>query len=164
MKAMDIYLWRHGQAEGQALSGRDADRRLVLQGVAEVRNVAQTVLSRGSAPQKIFTSPYRRAIETAQILHDILKCAKGVDLMEELASGAFFENVYKALESKGALSQSIILVGHMPDLGNIAENLLKDSQERITLSTGAVVKIKMDRFKRESGKFDWMISPTDLKY
>src|ERR1700679_3637531 len=64
---MEIYLLRHGIAEAQAPTGKDADRRLTDGGRRKLRTVLASAQAAGVSPSIVLTSPYRRALETAEI-------------------------------------------------------------------------------------------------
>src|SRR6266404_3492986 len=64
---MELYLLRHGIAEDEAASGRDADRRLTGEGREKLRRVLERAHSAGVRPSLILSSPLRRALETAEI-------------------------------------------------------------------------------------------------
>lgn len=159
---MDIYLWRHGKAEDRSPTGRDSDRRLVPIGERQTRKVAEALLSRGDQPQKIFTSPYSRAYATAEAIQDVLRCPGGVEVLDELASGTSPSIILDALRSRKNLPPSIILVGHMPDLGITARDLMGPKQESVSLGTSTVVKISLDVLKSGAGTLRWILSPADL--
>ena len=64
---MEIYLLRHGIAEDRSSTGRDSDRRLTDEGRAKLRRVLERVHQAGVRPSLILSSPYKRALETAEI-------------------------------------------------------------------------------------------------
>jgi len=64
---MELYLLRHAIAEENSPSGRDADRRLTDEGRDKLRRVLKRASSAGVEPSLILSSPYKRALETAEI-------------------------------------------------------------------------------------------------
>ena len=65
-----IYVIRHGQTAGNrahALQGR-SDQPLNDTGVAQARAAAERLSERGVSFSRVFSSPLRRAIQTAQIM------------------------------------------------------------------------------------------------
>ena len=73
--SMEIYLLRHGIAEDRSTTGRDPDRRLTDEGRAKLRRVLERAHQAGVRPSLILSSPYRRALETAEIMAAKLKPA-----------------------------------------------------------------------------------------
>lgn len=69
---------RHGQSEFNVVygaTGRDPgieDPALTELGRAQIRNSAEALADRGTVADHIVSSPYRRALETAHILADVL--------------------------------------------------------------------------------------------
>ena len=65
--SVELYLLRHGIAKDRSASGRDADRRLTDEGRTKLRRVLERAHAAGVVPSLILSSPYRRALETAEI-------------------------------------------------------------------------------------------------
>lgn len=120
---MELVLVRHGIAED--LGGpvvRDRDRRLTEQGVQRTRQAAGGLREIGCAPEVILTSPYVRARETADVLAAVLRPPGGVEIVEALAAGAGSREVVRVAGERPELE--VMLVGHMPDMAEIAGLLL----------------------------------------
>lgn len=106
---MRIYILRHGQAEPRSSS--DAERALTEAGKQEARSVAEQLRGRGEIIQRVFTSPYRRARETATIVADALKLT---DLSIEPTITPD-ESPRQAVElCRLHLGQNLLFVSHMP--------------------------------------------------
>jgi len=58
---MQVYLLRHGIAEGKSAKGGDAARELTAEGRAELKHVLKAAAKAGVKPALILTSPYVRA-------------------------------------------------------------------------------------------------------
>ena len=69
---MKIYILRHGIAEDAQGSQPDSERALTPEGKKKLRSVLRAAHAAGVAPSIILTSPYRRAIQTAQIAAEVL--------------------------------------------------------------------------------------------
>lgn len=67
MDSVQLYLARHGQAEGRSASGRDFDRELTAKGREQVRRNAHRLRQLGAIPSIVLSSPLLRALETARI-------------------------------------------------------------------------------------------------
>jgi phosphohistidine phosphatase len=70
---MEIYLLRHGAAERQAASGKDSDRQLTVDGRLILRRVVKQAYVTGLRPSLILSSPYVRAVQTAQVAARLLQ-------------------------------------------------------------------------------------------
>ena len=116
---MLLYLLRHAEAADRAPS--DAARELTALGIEQAQTVGTFCKRRGLKPNLILTSPFKRAVQTAQVVAAPL----GLTAQNAtfLASGMDPEN---ALMELGAYKQfaSLLMVGHQPDLGRLAATLL----------------------------------------
>src|SRR3989338_3064749 len=147
---MKIYLWRHGKAETNSESGKDEDRVLAPEGRNEVIEVADYCFGvKGQdKPEKIFSSPFLRAKESAQMIQGFLGCEKGLELMPELICGTAFPALISALSERAADLGSCAIVGHVPDLESLAYGLLDgDQSKEIRLKTGGLVLIEAAQLK-----------------
>ena len=64
---MELYLFRHGIAEEAGPGHPDPKRALTDEGRKKVAEVVKAVRRAGVEPSLIVSSPYVRAVETAQI-------------------------------------------------------------------------------------------------
>ena len=69
---MEIYILRHGIAEDGQAGQPDSERALTPDGRKKLRTVLRVAANAGVAPSLILTSPYKRALQTAQIAAEIL--------------------------------------------------------------------------------------------
>lgn len=114
-------LLRHGEAVA-AGEGGDAARRLSDAGREAVAWVAAEFVRRGWRPTVLFSSPLRRAVETASILAGALGPGVVVDTLEQLEPERDPEEVVAALTARG-VSGHVVLIGHQPLLGWLADHL-----------------------------------------
>src|SRR5579872_1339557 len=64
---MEIYLFRHGHAEDAKAGRPDSGRALTDEGRKKAAEVVKSARRAGVAPSLIVSSPYLRAVETAEI-------------------------------------------------------------------------------------------------
>ena len=122
---MQLYFLRHGSAvEPERWRGAEAERPLTDEGRAEMRRVARGLKWLGMAPDAILTSPYTRARETAEMVGAALRVA--VTPVEALAPGCDLDGLAAALgtASGSGLPDSVLLVGHEPDLSTLVGLLI----------------------------------------
>ncbi len=125
---MDLILWRHAEAEDGL---PDLARRLTPRGHKHAERVAQWLLQRLPAKFAVLASPAERTQQTAHALGVPVKTVRA------LAPGASVAQILNAAEwpdRKGA----VIVVGHQPDLGQVAAYLLSDSEGDWTLKKGGL--------------------------
>ena len=109
----ELVLLRHGIAEPR-IGGQDhPDRGLSSEGRDRTEAVVAALVQRGLQLDLLVSSPFRRALETAQIA---LKAglAPLLDINPNLRPGDDAGSLVKGLSGR------VGLVGHEPDLGNLA--------------------------------------------
>src|SRR4051812_12913332 len=122
---MRIYLLRHGEALSKAdpAIGSDADRPLVDEGIKRTRQSAEGLKNMGITFDAVFTSPWLRARQTAEVACDVLQDGDRLQVMDELAGDRTIEAVMNALVKHSQL-ENVMLVGHNPLLSDLASYLL----------------------------------------
>ncbi|CAN5925141.1 histidine phosphatase family protein [soil metagenome] len=133
---MKLYVMRHGPAEDDAPTGRDADRVLSPAGRERVRLVAEALEQEGEYPFAILSSPLARSLETAEIVADVTHLARraresdkaqlsgatgGVEIRRELGMGT--EKLPLLAELVRAGRKRVMIVGHEPDLSMLVASL-----------------------------------------
>ncbi len=118
---------RHGPAEDDSATGRDADRALTPKGRDRVRAVAAKLLADGEVPSLIITSPLVRANETARIVREACRLEAPLELRDELAGNGVAKEVALVTELVHGPTRrsdpSVMLVGHQPDLSELVIEL-----------------------------------------
>lgn len=152
---MKLYLVRHAEAIERSARMPDASRHLTTKGRLAFRKIARRVRKAGITPDVIFTSPLLRAVQTAEILAERVKCQGDVFVAEELSPG-FDQGALRFLLARAADPREVAFVGHEPDLGTLAAMLL-DVPGGFPLRKGAVLALEVDGTARKgSAKFLWM--------
>lgn len=112
-------LMRHGHAL-PAAEGGDALRCLSQRGRAELEHLAARLRALGWRPDRAFTSPLARALESARIALRAAAPDLAPEPMEALRPEARPAEVLAALEAEGSTAGHLLLVGHQPLLGLLA--------------------------------------------
>lgn len=118
--SLDIFLMRHGQA---ASGNPDHLRELTPRGREESRAVGRLLAAADTRPAVIWSSPFRRAKQTALIIAE--------ELYLPVTDCEFItpdDDPTEALEKLGELSResgirSLLLVSHMPFIGGLTSLL-----------------------------------------
>jgi len=159
LTSVDIYILRHGRAEKRAppVDG-DAGRALTGEGRTEILGVAEFLASRDVVFGCIATSPYVRAMETAQIVAKALGKRGILAQWEELTPGASIE----ALESRVSgrpEEESLLIVGHEPLLGQFTGYMISAGHDAaIAFGKGGLAKIRNARFDPVGGELQWLLT------
>jgi phosphohistidine phosphatase len=162
---MDIFLLRHAEAEplGESNQFRDDSRALTGEGRKQMKNAALGLQALDIHFDLIASSPLIRARETAEIVAEIGKSGKPIDIWDELSPGVKPAALYERIKACGRVN-SILLVGHEPDMGIIASHLLVGSGKvSIPFKKAGLCRIAVDAFPPTlPGNLKWMLTPKIL--
>jgi phosphohistidine phosphatase len=143
MALPELYLVRHGEAEGASSKG-DAARVLTSGGRARLAGVA-AALARFAPGADIWHSPYVRAKQTAQILSDVVKPAS-FDEREAFTPDADPTAAARELVKSGR--HILIVVSHLPLLPAVLDELLAGG--RYEMPVGSVAHLGVLTSGRET--------------
>lgn len=123
---MELYLLRHGIAVERGTRGYadDSHRPLTPIGRKKTRKVAKALVNLGIRFDHIFTSPYVRARQTAEIVVEVLKAQRKLRSTGNLVSGASPRELVAELKHLCQDQHRVLLVGHEPDLSEFASLLI----------------------------------------
>jgi phosphohistidine phosphatase len=157
--ARTLVLVRHAIAEDRQPGRPDAARRLTPEGASKLVRAAGGLKRLGVEPDRILTSPLIRAVETAALLVEVLTPGREAEICEALAPGHHPQAVLDA--ASGGPEGTIVLVGHEPDLGELASWLLTGSTRkvRMPLRKAGAVAIAME----DPAELLWMLAPRQLR-
>ena|SRR5437762_13983057 len=137
--SMQVWIFRHADAEESSESGKDEDRALTRDGVRRAAAVGRGLAALQPGIEAILTSPYRRARETARVAAQALGLAKVVD-SRSLEPGRDPKAVARELEQSGW--RAALLVGHQPLLGEIIGFLVfGDPRREVPLRKASVAHV-----------------------
>jgi len=143
MAGVRLYLIRHGEAaeRGEAYPD-DSKRPLTAQGISRLRRQAKALDGLGVTFDVIVSSPLVRTRQTADIIAEGLKGKPPVVTSDALApdgtSGAVMEELAKH-GKRGAVA----LVGHEPNLGELAARLI-GARRALEFKKGGICRIDVD--------------------
>jgi phosphohistidine phosphatase SixA len=157
---MDVYLIRHAEAVEREETGDlpDKDRPLTDAGWAQARGLATALPARGAKIERLFVSPLVRARQTAEPLA-LAWGLTGDAVVEspELAPEGRCRKVAKRVNKHWAAV--VGLVGHRPDLNELAGWLIGDKLAQIGLDKGgvALIRISGDEMEKGTGELVWLL-------
>ncbi|MCK5534810.1 phosphohistidine phosphatase SixA [bacterium] len=139
---MNLYLVRHGEAMGSELF---PTRPLSQKGKADVFKIGKFLKEAGIKIDILWQSKKTRAVQTAQILAEIIKIDKQ-NIMErdDLFPNDPVNNLLKEIIKKEA--DHLMIVGHLPFLQKLSSLLLVNSEYKrlIDFSSGGVVCLRRE--------------------
>lgn len=158
-----VYLVRHAiAAERGEKYPDDTVRPLTRDGANRMRKGAGGFATLNPGVEAILTSPLVRARRTAEILATVLGPDIPIELCDELSPGQPPSDVSRALAAY-ASRHVVALVGHEPDLGELAAWLI-GAREPIPLKKGAIARIDVSAFPPgRTGRLIWLATPKMLR-
>lgn len=137
---MIIHIVRHAEAIERTPDVPEEHRFLTRRGRRRFRDVAKSLVTLGMKPYVILTSPLVRSVQTADILGEKLRYKRELTVAAKLAPG-FRPEALEELLQEYPQADEIVLVGHEPDLGLVAQSLLA-VQVTCTLPKGGAISFK----------------------
>ena len=156
---MQIYILRHGIAEVATRGMSDADRALTAEGTKKLRTVLKAAKAIGVEPDLLLTSPYLRAVQTAEVAAEVLGYRGKTLEVDALRPGGIPREAWDEIRAHQD-SDSVIVSGHEPLLSSLAAFLLGTPSLWIDLKKGSLLRIDMDRAGTEPrGVLCWYFTP-----
>jgi phosphohistidine phosphatase len=115
-------------------------------------------------PTKVFiSSPYVRAVQTAEIFADALGISKTkIEKTEGLLPGAEPSAFFRELSRKKSL-ESVICFGHAPQLDELISFGLGVKKDIIELRKAGVACLDVTRVNPPAGKLVWLVTPRAVR-
>ncbi len=131
----DLVLLRHGIAEPRHAGQDHPDRPLTAAGRRRTQRVMAALVQRGLRLDRLLSSPYRRALQTAELaLEAGLASELAVD--ERLQPGRALKMMVPTFDER------LGFVGHEPDLGDLACSLLGCAPGALVLKKAGVIQLR----------------------
>ncbi len=158
---MKVYLLRHADAlpENQETILTDQERPLSEEGRAQVAKLADAVKRNGTSFDLVLTSPLVRCRETAEgLLLHLGRTAAEANVLDLLAPGGSTKKLMKYLRTLEV--NSILLVGHNPDIQEHIAYLIGDKAAQIKVVKGALACVNCEASPRKAeGQLVYLITP-----
>lgn len=156
---MELYLLRHGIAEDGKPGGLDADRALVPEGEAKLREVLRVARRSGVSPELILSSPYKRARQTADIAARELGYKGEIEETEALTPMGDPASVWREIRAL-KMPESVLLASHEPLVGQLTGYLLRSPVLVVDVKKGSLIRIDFIHPGTEPrGVLRWMLTP-----
>jgi phosphohistidine phosphatase len=150
---------RHGDAEDPSRRDTDEERQLTQQGRVEVAQVARSAKHAKAVPELIISSPYIRALQTAEIAGEALGYSEHIGRTNVLEPHSDPQSVWEEIRVHKNVSH-LLAVGHEPLLSRTVAYLLGTPSLLIKMTTGAMVCVEIDDFgKQPRAVLRWMLTP-----
>ena len=152
---MQIYILRHGIAEDAAPGQSDSARRLTAEGKQKLRSILAVAREAKVRPDVLLSSPLTRAMETAEIAHQILKVTERILQTDVLTPSYTPERVWDEIRlHRGA--EQIMLAGHEPQLSSLVQFL---TGGRVEMKKGAIARVDTESLgTRPNATLIWLLT------
>jgi len=147
-----IYLVQHAQAKKEE---EDPERGLTEKGISDIEKIARFLSSLKITINKIFHSPKKRALQTAEILNKYLQPKDGLEVSDQLNP---LDDVKFWYEKILSIQENIMIVGHLPHLEKLASLILcgDETKKIVSFKMASVVCIKKED---KIFSIEWFITP-----
>jgi len=162
---MQLFIVRHGIAVDREdpKCPADPDRFLTEEGMEKTRQVAKGVSQVGAIPELMITSPYLRALQTAEIFAEELGYSKQkIRKSELLLPGAEPLQLFRELAKDKDLSV-LFIFGHAPHLDDVVATALGSKHHISALRKAGVALVELRRLVPPSGELVWLATPKLLR-
>lgn len=149
---------RHGIAEDRSASGHDPDRALTDKGLHKLEKVLKRAHNAGVAPSLIISSPYLRAMQTAEVAARVLEYHSEIVRSDRLTPHSTPADVWAEIRAHRD-EPSILLAGHEPLFSATVAYMLGSTRAMVEFKKGAIVRIDFATIGAEPrGVLQWLIT------
>jgi phosphohistidine phosphatase len=162
---MQLYIVRHGIAidREDPKSPADPERFLTDEGIEKTKQVAKGVAALGITADLMLSSPYVRAMQTAEIFAVALEHPKQkIRRTDLLLPGSEATLFYKEL-AKDKQSATVFCFGHAPHLDDLIATGLGTKNHVTSLKKAGIALLEFKRVSPPSGQLVWLATPKLLR-
>ncbi|HEV2494883.1 MAG TPA: phosphohistidine phosphatase SixA [Terriglobia bacterium] len=161
-----LYIMRHGLAvePGSTDYPDDSKRPLTPEGKVRMQQIAKGLKRLDVGLDWVVSSPLVRAVQTAEAVAQTLQPDVPLDHSETLSPGGSAEALIAYL-AKHSGRRRVLVVGHEPDLGELAVRLIGAGRHaHLAFKKGGCCLIRFDEFPpRSPGELAWWLTPRILR-
>jgi phosphohistidine phosphatase len=155
---MNLYLIRHSIAESISLDKKDFERGLTEEGKLIINKASEGWKNYIGELDVVLTSPFTRAVQTAEILSTNLLAAPNIIKDNNLRSGSKTSDLIDLLNSLDY--KNIAMVGHQPDLSHHINNFCGTGNFNLAFPPASLAKIEfVNGIKFGKGRLIYIVPP-----
>lgn len=162
---MEIYVVRHGIAidREDPKCPPDPERYLTEEGVEKTKRVAAGVAGLRATADVLLSSPYVRAMQTAEIFATALDYPKQkIRRTDLLLPGAEPTLLFREL-AKDKHHSTLFIFGHAPQLDDVIATALGSKHHMTSLKKAGVALLELKRVSPPNGQLVWLATPKLLR-
>lgn len=163
---MNLYLLRHGIAveRGTPRYAKDADRPLTPEGERKLRLIAEAMQALELSFDRILSSPYLRARQTAKVVAGVLNLRKKLAFSDNLVPDGSTRQLVESLNGLRPAPEDVLLVGHEPYLSGLISLLVAGQESSsVVLKKGGLCKLTTESLKHgRCAALKWLLTPRQM--
>jgi phosphohistidine phosphatase len=161
---MELYIVRHGIAidREDPKCPADPERFLTEEGIDKTKQVAKRIAGFKIKPDLLISSPYVRAMQTAEIFAAAFDYPKQkIRRSDALLPGTEPSHFFKELAKEK--NATIFCFGHAPQLDDLVAAAIGAKHHVTQLKKAGVAAIELKRLTPPSGQLLWLATPKLLR-
>jgi phosphohistidine phosphatase len=157
-----LYFFRHGPAMSRAeWDGPDDQRPLTTEGAELTRHVSKRLAGMDLRIDAILTSPYTRALQTAQLLDKALGATGSLKSEPRLEPDGFTRDSLDAMLTEHEGAAGVVLIGHEPSMTEVISDLIGGGE--LVLKKAGLARVDIAAASSGSpGALRWLFPPKML--
>ena len=162
---MQIYVVRHGIAIDRAdpKCPPDPERYLTEEGLEKTKRVAAGVAALSVAPDLLLSSPYVRAMQTAEIFAAELGYSKQKIRQNDLLLPGAEPTLFFRELAKDKQTSTLFVFGHAPHLDDLIATALGSKHHVTSLKKAGVALLELRRVSPPNAELVWLATPKLLR-
>jgi phosphohistidine phosphatase SixA len=154
---VNVFIMRHGEAEMAAES--DAQRQLTREGRSDIVQMANSYQEALRQVDVIWSSPYVRAQQTAQLMSQTLSVPVVTQVF--LPPNGNLTQVLDALEENR--HHTVLMISHQPLIGVLVDDLAALEPGRYRMGTGSLACLSTDVYANGCCELRWLHQPASTQ-
>ncbi len=163
---MNLYLLRHGIAVDRAESdpAKDSERPLTAKGKQRLWESTKAMEALELNFKVILSSPYLRAMQTAEIVAEAFTLRKKLIFTDKLAPGGNPKALIEQINALKPAAKNILLVGHEPYLSQFIATLTGGGPKlQLELRKGGLAKLETEALRYgRCATLAWLLTPKQM--
>ena len=158
---MQIYVVRHGIAidREDPKCPPDPERYLTEEGIEKTKKVAAGVAALSGSADLLLSSPYVRAMQTAEIFAAVLDYSKQKIRRNDLLLPGADPTLFFRELAKDKQTATLFVFGHAPHLDELIATALGSKHHITSLKKAGVALLELKRVSPPSGELVWLATP-----
>jgi phosphohistidine phosphatase len=161
-----IYILRHAKSDWSDATLSDFERPLSAKGIKAANMLGLFLGKLEDSPQYIISSPAKRTKMTTDIVANYLDKNIKIDFFPEIYNKTEVETI-EIIKSASSEYDSLLIIGHNPNLENLICKLVSDGKLNLKLTTCGLAKIKTaaqtwSKLQLKNNLLSFLISPKCL--